>query len=150
VLIGPDGKLVGKYRKQMLGHESVRNTPGKESTVHETPFGRVGIMICADRRFPEVVRKFRDNKAGFLVCPSGGMFGPKDNDPLLQARSKENGVFIVLVHPCLFLVTGPDGSILDRRSLGDVLLITEDQVGGELDQKKVCYFDLPLAGRHTK
>jgi predicted amidohydrolase len=150
VLIGPDGNLVGKYRKQMLGHESGRNTPGKESAVHETPFGRVGIMICADRRYPEVVRKFRDNKAGFLVCPSGGMFGPKDNDPLLQARSKENGAFIVFVHPCLFLVTGPDGSILERRSLGDVLLIAEDQVGGELDQKKVCYFDLPLAGRHNR
>ncbi|HET6573935.1 MAG TPA: carbon-nitrogen hydrolase family protein [Fimbriiglobus sp.] len=148
VLIGPDGKLVGKYRKQMLGHESVRNTPGKESTVHETPFGRVGVLICADRRFPEVVRKFRDSKAGFLICPSGGMFGPKNNDPLLQARSKENEVFIVFVHPCLFLVTGPDGSIRERRPLGDVLLIAEDQIGGELDQMKVCYFDLPLASRH--
>ncbi len=144
VFIGPDGRLVGKYRKQMLDHESVRNTSGKESTVHETPFGRVGIMICADRRFPEVVRKFRDNRAGFLICPSGGMFGPKNNDPLLQARSKENQVPIVFVHPCLFLVTGPNGSILERMLLGDVLLIAKDQVGGKLDQNKVCDFDLPL------
>ena len=31
VLIGPDGKLVGKYRKQKLGHESARNTAGDDS-----------------------------------------------------------------------------------------------------------------------
>lgn len=148
VLIGPDGELAGKYRKQILGHESVRNTPGREATVHETSFGRVGIMICADRRFPEVVRKFRDNQAGFLICPSGGMFGPKNNDSLLQARSRENQVFIVFVHPCLFLATGPDGSILKREPLGDALLITKNQIGGEQDQNKVYYFDVPLIRRH--
>lgn len=147
VLIGPDGKLEGKYRKQMLDHESVRNTAGKESTVHKTPFGPVGVMICADRRFPEVVGKFRENGAGLLICPSGGMFGPKNNDPLLQARSKENQVPIVFVHPALFLVTGPDGSILERTLLGDVLLIARDQAGGEQDQNKICYFDLPLGSR---
>ena len=150
VLIDPDGNLAGKYRKQMLDHESVRNTPGKESIVHQTRFGRVGIMICADRRFAEVVRRFRDNQAGFLICPSGGMFGPQNNDPLLQARSKENQLFIVFVHPCLFLVTGPDGSIVERRSLGDALLITEDQVDGEQDQKDVYYFDLPLISQQRK
>ena len=30
VLIGPDGKLIGRYHKQKLGHELVRNNPGKE------------------------------------------------------------------------------------------------------------------------
>jgi predicted amidohydrolase len=145
VIIGPDGKLVGKYRKQMLDHESVRNTPGKESIVHETPFGQLGILICADRRYPEVVRKFRDNGAGFLICPSGGMFGPKNNDPLLQARSKENQVPIVFVHPAKFLVTNSDGSIHESTTLGDSLLIAVDEVGAEKDQNKVFYFDLPLA-----
>ncbi len=144
VLIGPDGKLAGKYRKQILDHESVRNEAGKESSVHETPYGEVGIMICADRRYPDVVRKFRDNGARFLMCPSGGMFGPKNNDPLLQARSKENQIPIVFVHPALFLVTGRDGSILERTLLGDVLLIAKDQEGGEQDQNRVCYFNLPL------
>ncbi len=144
VLIGPDGKMAGKYRKQVLDHESVRNEAGKESSVHATPFGQVGIMICADRRYPEVVRRFRDNGAAFLICPSGGMFGPKNNDPLLQSRSKENQIPIVFVHPALFLVTGRDGSILERTLLGDVLLIAKDQEGGEQDQNRVCYFNLPL------
>ena len=80
VLIGPDGKLVGKYRKQFLEHESVRNTPGNASSVHATPFGKVGVMICADRRDENIVRRFFDNGAQFLLCPSGGMFGPKSNE----------------------------------------------------------------------
>jgi len=144
VLIGPDGRLLGKYRKQHLGHESVRNTPGNASTVFATPFGRVGVMICADRRFKDIVGRFRENGAEFLICPSGGMFGPKRNDPILQARSRENRVYIVFVHPAEFLVTAPDGSIAQRTILGDRLLIQPGQAGGEDDQNRVFTFDLPL------
>ena len=57
VFLGPDGTLLGKYRKQQLDHESVRNTAGNVSAVHETTWGKVGIMICADRRIPELVRR---------------------------------------------------------------------------------------------
>ena len=52
VVIGPQGQLVGKYRKQFLEHESVRNTPGKVCSVYKTPYGTMGVMICADRRRP--------------------------------------------------------------------------------------------------
>src|SRR5262249_7979892 len=95
VLIGPDGKLIGKYRKQNLGHDLGRNTPGKMSSVFPTLYGKLGVMICADRTDPKLVRGFCDNGADFLICPSGGMFGPKTNDPILQARSRENKIHIV-------------------------------------------------------
>ena len=147
VLIGPDGKLIGKYRKQKLGHETVRNTPGTESLVFPTPYGRMGVMICADRRYPDVVGRFFKNGADFLVCPSGGMFGPKTNDPILQARSRENRSHIVFVHPAEFLVTGPKGGILSGTILGKRLLIDPRQVGGEQDVNRVFYYDLPLPGR---
>jgi predicted amidohydrolase len=117
VLIGPDGRLIGKYHKQHLEHEAVRNRAGSESTVFDTPFGRIGVMICADRRLPDVVRGFCDRGADFLVCPSGGMFGPKSNDPILQARSKENRKYIVFVHPAEFLVTSPEGTIREQSSV---------------------------------
>ena len=52
VFINPEGKLIGKYRKHKLEHELVRNTPGTETPVFKTPFGQIGIMICADRRDP--------------------------------------------------------------------------------------------------
>src|SRR3972149_2062954 len=91
VLIGPDGKLIGKYHKQKLGHESVRNTPGESSPVFQTPYGRVGLLICADRTEKDIVRRFCDAGADFLICPSGGRFGPKTNDPIVQSRSSVNG-----------------------------------------------------------
>ena len=146
VLIGPDGRLVGKYRKQELGHETVRNTPGKESLVLVTPYGRLGVMICADRRYPELVGRFFDGEARFLICPSGGMFGPNRNDPILQARSRENGSYIVFVHPAEFLVTDPEGQIRARTILGDRLLIDSEQVGGDEDLNRVFYFDVPIGG----
>lgn len=144
VLIGPDGGLIGKYHKQKLGHELVRNTAGTTSSVFSTPFGRMGVMICADRRDKKVVKRFCDSGADFLICPSGGMFGPQTNDPILQARSRENRKHIVFVHPAEFLVTGPDGTIVKRTILGDRLLISPEKVGKEEDKNKIFYFDLPL------
>jgi predicted amidohydrolase len=144
VLIGPDGKLVGKYRKQKLGHESVRNTPGDASSVFETPYGRLGLMICADRTDATIVRRFRENGAELLICPSGGMFGPKSNDPIVQARSRENKLPILFVHPAEFLVTAADGRVAEVTVLGDKLLVGRDDVGGAKDEKRVFYFDLPV------
>ena len=144
VLIDPAGQLAGKYRKQKLGHEAVRNTPGAESTVHEVPHGRVGVMICADRTEPTIVDRFAEAGAQFLICPSGGMFGSERNDPIVQARSRETGLPIVFVHPAEFLVTDPNGQIADRTILGDRLLIAPQDEDGEHDSKRVFFVDLPV------
>lgn len=143
LVIAPDGSIIGKYRKQHLGHELERNTPGEESKVFSTPHGKLGVMICADRRFPEIVNGFVDNGAGLLLCPSGGMFGPKTNDPILQARSKETKRHIVFVHPAEFLVTAPNGSIAARTILGDQLLVEPKEIDSKTDSRKVFYFDVP-------
>jgi predicted amidohydrolase len=147
VLIGPDGKLIGKYRKHALEHERVRNTPGTNTPAFDTGLGRFGMMICADRKHPDLVNGIVAEGAAFLICPSGGMFGPKSNDPILQARSKENGRYIVFVHPCEFLVTGPDGAILTTTLLGNSLEIFAPEAGSEKDTKQVFFFDLPLKAR---
>lgn len=146
MLIGPDGSLLGKYRKQKLGHELDRNMPGGDSTVFETPFGRVGILICADRTDPAIVAKYRERGAEFLICPSGGMFGPKTNDPIVQARSRETGLPILFVHPAEFLATSGDGSIDAVETVGDRLMIDAEDVGREADENRVVYFDLALGG----
>jgi predicted amidohydrolase len=147
VLIAPDGSLRGKYHKQELGHELVRNTPGSVSRVFDTPLGRMGVLICADRTQKAIVEGFRVNGAEFLICPSGGMFGPVRNDPIVQARSRENRTPIVFVHPAEFLVTAPDGSIAKRVLLGDQLLIRPEEEGTAVDRKAVVTFDLPVAPR---
>jgi predicted amidohydrolase len=142
VLISPEGRLLGKYRKQHLEHELVRNRPGTESPVFDTPYGRIGVMICADRRLPEIAGRLKEQGADFLLCLSGGMFGPKSNDWILQARSRETKLPIVFVHPAEFLVTGPEGSILDRTILGDSLLIAPAETSTPKDKNQVLYFDL--------
>jgi len=149
VLIGPDGKLVGKYRKHELGHELVRNSPGREMPVFETPHGRVGLIICADRRNADLVGQLKTNGAELLVCPSGGMFGPKTNDPILQARSKETGLPIVFVHPAEFLVTAPTGDIDRRELLGDKLDVAPAEVGTPRDSNEVYYFDVAPVRRSS-
>jgi predicted amidohydrolase len=144
VLLDKDGRLVGKYRKHELGHELGRNTPGTETPVFDTPWGQIGIMICADRRNPELVTRLRQRGAALLICPSGGMFGPKLNDPIVQARSKENTVPILFVHPAEFLVTDARGEIRARTILGDRLEIATREIGTDEDQNDVYFFELPL------
>ena len=141
VLIGPDGALVGKYRKQKLQHELVRNQPGNQCPSFPTPYGRVGLMICADRTEAKIVRGLCDAGAEFLICPSGGMFGPKSNDPIVQNRSRESGRYILFVHPAEFLVTAPDGSKASCTVLGTKLLT---QPGSADDLNHVFYFDQPI------
>jgi predicted amidohydrolase len=145
VLVDPDGRLAGKYRKQKLGHELARNTPGNVSSVFDTPYGKIGVMICADRTEPDIVRGFCALGADFLICPSGGMFGPVKNDPILAARSRENNVPIVFVHPAEFLVTAPGGTIVTAELFGDVLLIDPAARQTVVDSSAVRYFDVPLA-----
>lgn len=144
VLIGPEGALLGRYRKHKLEHELVRNTPGTETPVFPTPFGKLGIIICADRRDPDLVKKLANNGADLLICPSGGMFGATKNDPIVQLRSKENGVPILFVHPAEFLVTDAKGDIKKQAILGDRLEINPTDVGGDPDKNEVFFFDLPV------
>jgi hypothetical protein len=70
------------------------------------------------------------------------MFGPRSNDPIVQARSRENQIYIVFTHPAQFLVTSPDGSMPANTLLGDQLLIQPDEVGTAKDSNRVFYFDL--------
>ena len=94
---------------------------------------------------PDIVRSFCARGADFLICPSGGMFGPVKNDPILVARSRENDVYITFVHPAEFLVTAPDGEVVTAELFGDVLLIDAGDEGTAVDSSGVRYFDLPLA-----
>lgn len=143
VVIGPDGELVGRYRKQAIGFEEGRNTPGSGHPVFATPYGTLGVLICNDRRQPAIARQLRANGADLLIIPSGGMYGRR-NDRIVADRSRENGVPIVFVHPAEFLVTAPDGSIRARALLGDRLAVEAGERDGRPDSRRVFYVDLPM------
>jgi predicted amidohydrolase len=92
VLIGPDGNIVGKYRKVCLPRGEVEGglAPGSEYPVFPTRFGRVGMMVCYDGFFPEVARELTNRGAEVIAWPVWGC-----NPLLASARACENHVYVV-------------------------------------------------------
>ncbi|MBM3861633.1 MAG: carbon-nitrogen hydrolase family protein [Verrucomicrobia bacterium] len=91
-LIGPDGRLVGKYRKVTLprGEIEAGVEPGHEYPVFQTRFGKVGMMVCYDGFFPEVARQLANNGAEVIAWPVWGC-----NPLLAAARACENHVYLI-------------------------------------------------------
>jgi predicted amidohydrolase len=92
VLVGPDGQLVGKYRKTTLprGEIEAGLTPGSDYPVFETRFGKVGMMICYDGFFPEVARELSNRGAEVIAWPVWGC-----NPLLAAARACENHIYLI-------------------------------------------------------
>jgi len=142
-LFGPDGEWLGSYHKRKLDYEAELNTAGDAAPVFTTPFGKLGVLVCADRRVPKYALDLAAGKPDFLVCPSGGFFGAK-NDRIVSNRSRETHLPLVFVHPVEFLVTGARGQILQRALTGDSLWIAPDEIGTERDSSGIFYVDLPV------
>jgi predicted amidohydrolase len=92
VLIAPDGKVAGKYRKVALPRAEIEAgvTPGHEYPVFQTSFGKLGLMVCYDGFFPEVARQLSRNGAEVIAFPVAGC-----NPMLAAARACENHVYLV-------------------------------------------------------
>ena len=92
VLIGPDGKVQGKYRKATLPRSEIEGgiTPGEEYPVFDTRFGKLGMMVCYDGFFPEVARQLSNRGAEVIAFPVWGC-----NPLLAAARACENHVYLV-------------------------------------------------------
>ena len=87
-----DGSLAGRYRKMSLPDEEIEGgiTPGSDTPVFDTDFGRVGLMICWDSSYPEVARSLASRGAEVIFMPIGG-----GEEALVQARAIENQVHVV-------------------------------------------------------
>ncbi|MBI4310748.1 MAG: carbon-nitrogen hydrolase family protein, partial [Chloroflexi bacterium] len=70
-----------------------------------------GVMICADRRWPETVRSLALQGARVIFNPTYGMYG-EQNLWLMRTRSYESEVFIAFTHPLEALLTGPEGEVV--------------------------------------
>jgi predicted amidohydrolase len=92
VLIGPDGSLIGKYRKICLPRGEIEGgiTPGHDYPVFDTSLGRIGMMVCYDGFFPEVARELSNRGAEIIAFPVMGC-----NPLLAAARAAENHVYVV-------------------------------------------------------
>src|SRR5207247_4137640 len=92
VLIGPNGNLIGKYRKVALPRTEIEAgvTPGTEYPVFDTRFGKVGMMVCYDGFFPEPARQLSIRGAEIIAFPVAGC-----NPILAAARACEAHVCLV-------------------------------------------------------
>ncbi|HET6572792.1 MAG TPA: carbon-nitrogen hydrolase family protein [Fimbriiglobus sp.] len=130
-LIGPDGKLVGTYRKVALPTSEAESgvAPGKDYPVFDTKFGKVGMMVCYDGFFPEVARELTTRGAEVIAWPVWGC-----NPDLAKARAAENHVYIVSStyepvrsHWMLSAVYGQTGKVLAQgKEWGDVAVAEVD------------------------
>lgn len=107
-LIGPDGRIVGIYRKTHLFdapnrpdiqsgiRESDKVRAGDDLPVFDTAVGRIGLSVCSDLRFPEVYREMTLKGARLLVCASAFLSPRFDHwEFFLRARAAENQVWVV-------------------------------------------------------
>lgn len=78
-------------------NESERICGGETVTVVNTPFGKVGLAICYDLRFPELFRLLMLKGADIIVVPSAFTYntGKVHWEVLLRARAIENLCYIV-------------------------------------------------------
>jgi len=96
VMIGPDGELLGDYRKLHLrGEEKLAFRPGYRLPIFEVEFGRVGLMIGWDIAFPEVARSLTLDGADLIVCCAAWEAGHIEEwRAYTVARAAENAVYV--------------------------------------------------------
>ena len=110
LLVGSDGSVVGKYHKTHLQNHDLRFARGEDLPAFDLDFGKVGMVICADRRWPESIRTLRLKGAEICLMPTYGMCHI-ENEWWMRTRSYENQMFVCFTHPGVALITGPRGGL---------------------------------------
>ena len=77
--------------------ESATIEPGVETVVIDSPFGRLGILVCYDLRFPEMARRMQDSDVEVLAMPAAftAITGKAHWEILVRARAIENLAYVV-------------------------------------------------------
>jgi predicted amidohydrolase len=105
-LLDPAGEIVARYDKihmfdvDLANGESYRESrtyrPGEVAVTADLPWGRLGLTICYDLRFPALYRALGEAGASFLAIPSAftRQTGEAHWHVLMRARAIENGCFV--------------------------------------------------------
>ncbi len=123
VLVNRAGKVVGTYDKTHLQAHDHRFVRGNDLPVFDLDFGKVGMVICADRRWAESIRTLRLKGAKICLMPTYGMWH-EDNEWWMRTRSYENQMFVCFTHPNVALITDPRGKLAAKlqSNVPDVLI----------------------------
>lgn len=150
-LISPQGQIIGTYHKSLLWHADARwFEPGQEVRALDTELGRIGILICADARIPELVATLAADGARLIALPTcwintakqpGEYYNPQ-SDFLIRARSLEFGVPFVCANKFGLetgnvryngqsLITAADGSVTAQADRQSQQILSADLKPGE-------------------
>ena len=152
LVFNPQGARVARYDKiHLFGfqkgeeryNESATIEPGRRPVTFDTPFGRVGLSICYDLRFPELFRAL--GEIDLLVLPAAftEVTGRAHWEILLRARAIENQCYVLAIgqggvhenrretHGNSMLID-PWGEVIARRDKGEGVVI------GELDHARIA------------
>lgn len=106
ILISSEGQIVGVYRKTHIYRlEQEWALPGESVEVYDTPFGKLGMIICFDGDYPELSRKLAIQGAEFIVRPSALVRSFEIWNLTNCARAYDNHVYLIGVN-----ATGADGA----------------------------------------
>jgi predicted amidohydrolase len=105
-VIDPRGEIIARYDKihmfdvDLAGGESYRESrsyrPGESAVVTDLPWGRLGLTICYDLRFPTLHRALAEAGSSFIAIPSAftRQTGEAHWNVLMRARAIENTAFV--------------------------------------------------------
>jgi len=147
LLVDPSGRIVARYDKLHVFdvnlpngetyRESATVRPGDAATLAGTPWGRLGLTICYDIRFPHLYRQLAKAGAAMIAVPAAftAPTGEAHWETLLRARAIETGAFVLApaqggLHEDgrrtwgRSTVVGPWGEILARADHDDPCIVT--------------------------
>lgn len=159
----PQGRQAAAHRKVHMFDIKVKNgqwfresatfSPGDQVTVFDTPFGRLGLCICFDLRFPELSMLMALKGARAIIVPASFNMttGPAHWELLFRQRAVDNQLHTIGVAPARdengpyvsysnSIVCSPWGTVLQRAGSEPTLMVVDI----DLDYNESIRDQLPL------
>jgi nitrilase len=154
------GRRVARYDKMHLFdvtlqggteryHESNTIHPGQKAVICDTPFGRLGMVVCYDLRFPELFRVLLDQGVQIFPLPAAftAITGKAHWEPLIRARAIENLCYVIAAAQGGYHLNGrethgdsmivdPWGTILDRLPRGSGVVVADIDLAKQATTRK--------------
>jgi len=164
-----EGKQIGKHRKVHLFDIDVKGgqtfkesdtlTAGDSDTVFDTEFGKMGVMLCFDIRFPELSRMMVNDGARIVFVPAAFNMttGPAHWELSFRTRALDNQIYMVGCAPARdvsagyiswghSIVTDPWGRVTDMLDEKKGILLAEL----DMDYEEQVREELPLLKSRRK
>lgn len=161
--IAPSGKIVGKHRKIHLFDVDIKNgvrffeskylSRGDSVTVFETDYCKIGICICYDIRFPELIRKMVLQGVNLIFVPAAFSIttGLAHWELLFRTRAIDNQIYIAGISPARdcegnykpygnSIIVSPYGEIISRAGEADEIIYGDIDLAYEENTRK----EMPL------